>query len=184
MAEQEKNSSLPELEVFVPEKKVIICLYCKQPIETEYIEIKKGKFAHKECAEQNPNNEEKLLNYICHLYELEYVPPRVKRQLTQYKKEFGYTDTGMAKTLEFMYEIKHLQINKIAFNTYGLGLLKSYYDQAHDYYYAIWEAQQSQQKTLTERPEDLLIRQVEVTIPSPKRKEKKKRRLFSFLDKE
>lgn len=90
----------------------------------------------------------------------------------------------MAKTLEFMYEVKRVSIDKTAFNKYGLGLIKSYYDQAHDYYYAIWEAQQNQQRTLTERPEDLMIRQVEVTIPPPKRQEKKKRRLFSFLDKE
>lgn len=185
--EREKNSQLPELEIIVPEEQPVVCVYCKQPFKRSEnpscVEIKHGKFAHKACAEQG-NDKEKLYEYICHLYSLEFVPPRVQKQLAQFKENYRYTYTGMAKTLEFMYEVKHIPIDKTAFNKYGLGLLKNFYDQAHDYYYAIWEAQQNQQRVLKESPDDLVIRQVEIIIPPPKRQEKKKRHLFNFLDKE
>lgn len=112
------------------------------------------------------------------------MPPRVQKQIKDYIANYDYTYTGIAKTLEYMYTVKNIPVDKVAFETYGIGLVKNYFDQAKRYYYAIWEAQQNQQEALDNFSIEAFIPQeVEVSIPVPKRKELK-RQLFTFLDKE
>lgn len=145
-----------------------------------------GKYAHKKCAELEEKREltdqEKLNKLITEMYDLEFVPPRVQKQIKDYAQKYNYTYSGMLKTLEYMYFIKKLNIDKIAFNTYGIALVKNYYDRAHDYYYAIWEAHQRQEAVLSAGElEQFIPKVVEVSIPLPKR-QAPKRNLFSFLD--
>lgn len=150
--------------------------------------MSEGKYAHIKCYEAEQKREltdkEKLDRLIIQLYELEYVPPRVQKQIKEYTEKYNYTYSGIIKTLQYMYVIKGLNLDKVAFNTYGIGLVKNYYERAHDYYYAIWEAQQKQ--SFISKPEDLekfIPKVVEINIPLPQRQELK-RQLFSFLDEE
>lgn len=83
-----------------------------------------------------------------------------------------------------MFTVKHIPIDKVAFDAYGIGLVKNYFDQAKRYYYAIWEARQSQKETLEAYSLNTFIpKPVEIQIPTPRRKELK-RHLFTFLDQE
>lgn len=185
-----ENSKTPELEIIDPTL-IVTCIYCKKEFNkenTEYEIIGEGKYVHKSCKvieeKRELTDQEKLSKLIIELYDLEFVPPRVQKQIKDYMQKYNYTYSGILKTLEYMHFIKKLPIDKIAFNTYGIGLVKNYYSRAHDYYYAIWEAQQNQIQVLaTCQFEDFVPKQVEVTIPTPKR-QVLKRNLFSFLDAE
>lgn len=179
-----------DLEIFDPTDEVE-CVYCKKKFlksKTAFKITENGKYAHEQCFELEQKREltdkEKLNNLIIQLYELKFVPPRVQKQINDYITKYDYTYTGIAKTLEYMFTVKGIPIDKVAFDTYGIGLVKNYFDQAKRYYYAIWEAQQSQKETLKEYSADILVpKPVEVAIPTPKRKELK-RQLFMFLDQE
>lgn len=191
MREKVKNLKIPELPIIDPADEVE-CVYCKKKFfkskTPNYKVLDNGKFAHTECCELEGKREltdkEKLNNFIIQLYELKFVPPRVQKQINDYIAKYDYTYTGIAKTLEYMYIVKSMSLDKAAFDTYGIGLVKSFYDQAKRYYKAIWEAQQSQKRTLKGySSEDLLPKPIEVSVPAPQRKEQK-RQLFTFLDEE
>lgn len=189
LREKQINPNL-DLEIFDPTDEVE-CVYCKKKFlksKTAFKITKNGKFAHEQCYDLEQKREltdkEKLYNLIIQLYELKFVPPRVQKQITDYITKYDYTYTGIAKTLEYMFTVKNLPVDKVAFDTYGIGLVKNYFDQAKRYYYAIWEAKQSQQETIKAYSLDTFVpKPTEVSIPVPKRKELK-RSLFTFLDRE
>ena len=75
----------------------------------------------------------------------------------------------------YFYEIKKNDTSKA---NGGIGIIPYVYNDAFNYYYAIWEAQQKNtEKVLS----DYTIETQEVFIPIPQRKIKK-RELFTFLD--
>lgn len=188
--EKQKNPQTPELEIFDPTDEVE-CAYCKKKFlksKTSFKLLSNGKFVHDTCFELEQKREltdkEKLDRFIIQLYEVDFVPPRVQKQVKEYIANYGYTYTGIAKTLEYMYTVKNIPVDKVAFDTYGIGLVKSYFDQAKRYYYAIWEAQQNQEAALENLSIEAFVpKSIEVSIPVPKRKELK-RQLFTFLDAE
>lgn len=191
LREKVKNPQLANLPVVDPTDEVE-CYICKKKFfkskTADYLLISDGKYAHKECLELESKREltdkEKLDKFILQLYDLTFVPPRVQKQVKEYAEKYNYSYSGMMKTLEYMYAVKGLNVDKTAFNTYGIALIKSYYDRAHDYYYSIWEAQQNQNRVLESYSlETFIPKTVEINIPLPKRKELK-RQLFSFLDEE
>lgn len=191
LREKVKNPALADLPIIDPTDEVE-CTYCKKKFfksQTKNFKIlDNGKFAHAECYELESKREltdkEKLDRLIIQLYELKFVPPRVQKQINDYVSKYDYTYSGIAKTLEYMYVVKGMSLDKAAFDTYGIGLVKTYFDQAKRYYKAIWEAQQSQKETLKGfSATEFVPKPVEVSIPVPKRKELK-RQLFTFLDKE
>jgi hypothetical protein len=78
----------------------------------------------------------------------------------------------------YFYEVKGNSIEKA---NNGIGIVPYIYKDAYNYYYSIWEANQ---KNKDKTAADLQIQQQVVHIKSPERPQKRKRRLFSFLDKE
>lgn len=192
LREKELNpKKIPDLEIVDPNDEVE-CAFCKKVFSKsttlDFKTLPGGGFAHAACYEADQRREktdqEKLNELLIKMYDLEFVPPRVQRQIKEYNTKYNYSYSGMLKTLEYMHFVKNLPVDKVAFNEYGLGLMKSYYDRAHDYYYAIWEAQQNQYQVLGHSAVDeLLPKQIAITIPPPQRKEKRHRK-FSFLDRE
>ena len=111
------------------------------------------------------------------LFGYDYVPPRAKRQINDYVSEYNYTYSGMLKALIYYYEIQGGDLEKAHD---GIGILPYIYNDARNYYFNLWQAQQ---KNEYKNIEQFKPRVVEVRIPAPKRNVTK-RNLFSFLDEE
>jgi hypothetical protein len=160
------------------------CFWCHQAIypgQADIIEMPqlKGRYVHKKCNEQHPaDDKEELIVYLIKLYDLkdDYVLPKFSLQLSDFEKQYNFTYSGMLKSLKYWYEIKKNPVNK----NYGLGIIPHIYKQAHDYYYALWMAQQqNKEKNIN----DYIPKDIEIIIPPPKR-QITKRKLFTFLDEE
>lgn len=177
------TKNLPELEICDPADEVICCV-CKKPLhkkKDECAQIHGDKWAHKTCAEieskRQLTEEEVLHEYIKKLFNTNFVAPRVKKQINEYVSEYNYTYSGILKSLKYYYEIKHGSIEK---SGGGIGIVPYIYKDAYNYYYAQWQAQQKN----IHKPIQQYIPQVkEIVIPPPQR-QIKKRKQFTFLDKE
>ena len=166
---------------------IVTCVYCRQKFDrdkVDFIQVSPRRYAHKECSElegQRLYKEEAdkiaLENYIIKLLKIEYVTPRIRKQLNTYVEQYGYTYSGMHKALIYFYEIKG---NSPERANGGVGIIPYVYQDAYNYYYALWEANQNNKDKVIE---DYVPLQIEVKIPSPQKKVKK-RELFSFLDEE
>ena len=111
------------------------------------------------------------------LFKLDYVTPRIRKQINQYVSEYNYSYTGILKALKYFYEIKKNSLEK---SQNGIGIVPYIYNDAYNYYYALWLAQQkNENKELINKA----YKTEEIHIPIPQRKIKK-RKLFSFLDEE
>ena len=163
------------------------CKCCNQYFDRDTVPcVKEGnRYSHKECYEKRTVTEQKEENdkaaldkYIITLFKLDYVTPRIQKQIKQYVEEYHYSYSGIHKALVYFYEVKGNSIDK---SNNGIGIVPYIYKDAYNYYYSIWEANQ---KNRDKSAEDFKIQQCTVHIKSPKRPTKKKRKLFSFLDKE
>ena len=166
---------------------IVTCVYCKKKFDRDkipFVQISQRRYAHKECSEQENQRLFKeeadkiaLENYIIQLLKLEYITPRIRKQLNTYQEQYGYTYSGMHKALIYFYEIKGNSVEKA---NGGIGIIPYVYQDAYNYYYALWEAQQSNKDKNIETyiPVEEVVR-----IPVPQRK-LKKRKLFTFLDEE
>ena len=110
-----------------------------------------------------------------HLIKENYISPRVRKQIKTFVEEYHYTYSGMKKALVYFYEIKRNDVSKA---NGGIGIIPYCYEQAKNYYYAIWLAQQkNEDKVIVNYTPEI----VEVRIPPPQLK-KRKRNIFSFLE--
>ena len=83
----------------------------------------------------------------------------------------------MLKALVYFYEIKGNSVDKA---NGGIGIIPFIYNDAYNYYYSLWLAnQKNEDKDIS----TFTPQAIEVTIPCPKR-EIRRRRLFTFLDQE
>ena len=166
---------------------IVTCVYCKKKFDRDkipFVQISQRRYAHKECSEQENQRLFKeeadkiaLENYIIQLLKLEYITPRIRKQLNTYQEQYGYTYSGMHKALIYFYEIKGNSVEKA---NGGVGIIPYVYQDAYNYYYALWEAKQANKDKEIETyiPVEEVVR-----IPVPQRK-LKKRKLFTFLDEE
>lgn len=140
------------------------------------------RYAHMECwaykeshKTQDEIDRESLEEYIMKLFGLNVISPKIKRQIDQYHNEYYYTYTGMKKALIYHFEVKKGDIKQ---TNGGIGIVPYVYEQAREYYYQIWLAQQQNvDKVLN----DYLPEVVKIKIKNPERKSKR-RTLFGFLD--
>lgn len=117
------------------------------------------------------------------LFKSDYVYPKVKRQIKSYIEDYGFTYSGILKALIYYYEVKGNTFDELKAGG-GIGIVVYVYQQAYNYYYAIWEAQQRQEEVLAGSSlEEFIPKIIEITIPVPKR-QILKRQLFTFLDEE
>jgi len=166
---------------------IVTCVYCKKKFDRDklpFVQVSQRRYAHKECAESETQRLFKeeadklaLENYIIQLLKIEYITPRIRKQLNTYIEQYGYTYSGMHKALIYFYEIKGNSVEKA---NGGVGIIPYVYQDAYNYYYALWEANQANKEKVIK---NYVPEQIEVTISSPQRK-LKKRKLFSFLDEE
>lgn len=137
------------------------------------------RYVHKACAATHPaDDKERLTLYIIKMFRLkdDFIIPKYMKQLTQYEKDYNFTYSGMLSSLKYWYEVKH---NPVDLNR-GVGIIPYVYKDAREYYYALWLADQENQK---KNMNEFIPKDIEVVISPPQRKIEK-RKMFTFLDKE
>ena len=165
----------------------VTCVYCKQKFDRDrlpFIQVSARRYAHQECSlteDEKKNKEEQdkidLENYIMSLFKTDYIDAKIRKQIKQYKEEYNYTYSGIRKALVYFFEIKGNSIEKA---NGGIGIVPYVYQQAYNYYLALWQAQQKNQDKIIV---DYIPKVKEIIIPKPQRKIKKQN-LFTFLDEE
>ena len=123
------------------------CKYCQQIFDRDkepFIKVSERRYAHLQCAEQNTKQktqEQQDLNelekYIKELFSISSITPKIRKQIKEYKEKYKYTYSGMKKTLIWWFEIKGNSVDKA---NGGIGIIPYIYQQAHDYYYALFLA--------------------------------------------
>ena len=183
LREAEINPNYVKKEIIDPNDNVI-CAYCKKPMskkDEDCVMVGNNKYVHKSCQELESQREktdrEKLEEYIKELFQISYIEPRVKAQIKKYVEEYNYTYSGMQKALYYHYEIKGGDKSKA---NGGIGIVPYVYQNAYNYFYELWLAQQKNKDVQIELYQP---RVKEIVIPRPERKIKK-RPLFTFLDEE
>lgn len=166
----------------------VVCPVCNKKFDRDKTEfVKEGRrYLHIECAqtaEERLSKEEKdkraLNQYIMQLFGTEYVNPRIQTQIRKYTSENGFTYAGILMALKYFYEVRHGDIEKAHG---GIGIVEYIYQDARNYYFDIWQAQQVNKG----KQIDLYIpanNVKEITIKAPVKKPFLKR-IFSFLDEE
>lgn len=164
------------------------CFYCGKTFNRDkepFVPIEgKRRYAHESCYnEQNKIDEKtkedklKLENYIKELFNYDTIPDTVQRQIKKYINENNYTYSGILKSLIFFFEIKGGDKEKAQGR---IGIVPYVYNDAFNYYYALWEAQQRNEQV---QISDFVTPTIEVKIKNPERKPMgRKRKIFSFLD--
>jgi hypothetical protein len=163
------------------------CPYCGKTFDRnleEFVQINSRRYAHKLCYDQYQSHltqEEKdleaLHNYIKQLFKTDTISARIEKQIKDYHNERNYTYSGICKSLIYFYQVKG---NSIERANGGIGIVPYVYEDARNYYTAIFMAQQSNQAKPVEQWKPKVI---EVIIPPPVSKPIKSTR-FSFLDEE
>lgn len=161
------------------------CKYCEKEFDRDkepFVQISARRYAHKSCAEEHEQNktqeerdQEALEKYIMQLFDEPFVNARIKKQIKEYQEQYGYTYSGMLKTLVWWFEVKGNSIEKA---NGGIGIIPYVYQNACDYYYSLYLAK------LANEEKDVVqylpqIREIEIESP---RVYIKPHRLFSMED--
>ena len=162
----------------------VICPICKQRFnrdKTECVEIGK-RYAHVSCAQdakerlsQEEKDKQELEEYIMKLFGTKITVDC--SAMNYYITKNNYSYSGIRKALIYFYEVKHGDKTKA---NRRISIVPYVYEDAYNYYYSLWEAQQKNQDIKIKPPEKIVR---EVVIPPPKRQIKLKR-IFTFLDKD
>ena len=165
-------------------KHLVKCPGCGQTFDAnqeEYI-LKSRRYWHKKCleeAEASETQEEKdlatLFKYCSQLFGKEFNFKVTERLAKKYKNDYGYSYSGMLRTLKYHYEVRNNPTDK---SNGTIGIVPYQYDAAYRYYYDIWLANQNNEPKILERYEPKVI---EITIPEPMRAPSRRKR-FTFLD--
>ena len=167
---------------------LVKCTVCGQQFDRDKVQaVKSGarRYAHYTCypeGELVPLPETvvdqdliDLENYVKELLGDDYNPARVKKQIRDYKSEYGYSYSGMLKALTWFYEVKGNSIEKA---NGGIGILPFVYQDAYNYYYSLYLAQiVNEEKDVSQYKAKVR----EIVIQSPKVAEKPIR-LFDLGD--
>ena len=147
----------------------VICKYCKERFDRDkesFVEVGARRYAHKFCADkidaaipQEEKDYNNLEKYIKQLFKIDKINAKTKKQIRDFKQEYGYTYTGMLKTLYWWYEIKG---HTIELARDGIGIVPFIYEDAEKYYYTLYLA-----KIVNEKVQEYKTKTVEVEIPPP-----------------
>lgn len=184
LREAEKLPNKPQLKIIDPTE-IVLCDYCRKEIskkDDNCICVREGHYAHKTCFEieqkRELTDEEKLNKYITErMFNLSFVPPLIQKQIKQYINDYHYSYSGMLKALIYGVEISHKLKPDPSFPT--LGYLPYIYQEAYNYYYSLWLAEQSNAQ------KNIAIPIVEeIKIVSPQRKIREKQRFLDIFEDE
>ena len=150
---------------------IVKCSVCGEKFDRDKTQaVKSGarRYAHHRCMPDgelvpltNPVDDDLLAleNYVSNLFGELYNPAKIKKQIKDYKENYGYSYSGMLKTLIWWYEIKGNSKDKAQG---GIGIIPFVYQDASRYYYSLYLAQIANNNT-----ESVKINCKEITIQSP-----------------
>lgn len=166
------------------------CKYCGIQFDRDkepWVEVSARRYAHKVCYEKavgclSPEDKiqkdeeqdlKKLENYIMVLFDESFISAKIRKQILDYRKTYGYTYSGMLKTLQWWFDIKK---NPVENANDGIGIVPYVYKQACEYFYNLYLADIANEDLKDYTPEI-----VEITIKSP-RAEKRKKKEFKLME--
>ena len=166
------------------------CSICQSTFDRdkeEFVMTSARRYAHKACYERQQENldgEEKarkeILEYTKKLFKENFNKVKIETQMEKMVREKKYNYSGILKTLVYWYEVKNGDVEK---SHYSIGIVPYVYQDAYNYYYNIWLAQQANAGKNIEifKPKEKIV-----VIKNPVRTPKTKRKIFSFnfLDEE
>ena len=138
----------------------VICSVCKQRFDRDKVQaVKTGarRYAHYRCKQDGelvplPKQEidEDLIeleNYIKKLLKEDFINAKVRKQIKDFQQQYGYSYSGMLKSLIYFYEVKGNSTEKA---NGGIGIVPFVYKDAYRYYYSIFLAKnQNKEKDLS-----------------------------------
>ena len=163
----------------------VICKYCGETFDrdtTPFVAVGSRRYAHKECGEkyevkltQNEKDYNELLEYTKKIFS-DVSLAKIKMQIRKYKMEYGYDYLSILNALKYFYEIKKNDVDK---SNGGIGIVPYIYEEANKYF-----KEEERIKNINSNIDiaSFKPKTINVTISSPIRKIKQKRKLFSFLD--
>ena len=110
--------------------RMVTCPECKDKLHKEDGVYEKPHYYHTDCYAKKLIRRE-LFDYICRLMNLKSPGPIIYAQRKKYINEYGYTDEGILNTLKYIYEVKHMSVQKA---DERIGLVPYYYDKAQLYF--------------------------------------------------
>lgn len=154
------------------------CYECKGSIpQDEVIQYNKHNY-HPDCYEQVLARDQFRL-YVCELFGLKQPGPTnwaLRKQLN----EKGIDDTGIVRTLKYMYEVKRMHVPSGKYKE-TIVLVEKYYCQAEDY----WDAQKAREKRIANIMADALAQEkTATTIVAVSRATQRKPTLLSIEEPE
>lgn len=169
-------------------KHIVKCSICGEQFDAntvEFVKTSARRYAHACCygaksAEMTQEEKDKIAleEYIKQLLNITTINPRIRKQIKTYIEEYKYTYSGIKKALIYFFEIRGNSVEKA---NGGIGIVPYVYKQSFDYYYGLWLAKQKNEDKNIETYQPTII---EIKITPPKRNPKRRKKLFSFLDKE
>ena len=163
------------------------CSICGETFDRdkiEFVQTSSRRYAHLTChlrekgeLSEEENSRLKIYAYTKNLFKNNYNKTKIDNHLAKLIKENpNYTYSGIFKSLVYWYEVRHGDVEK---SYYGLGIVPYIYEQAYQYYYSIWAAQQNNKD---KKIEDYVAKETVVKIVTPKRIPFIKERHFNLLD--
>jgi hypothetical protein len=168
-------------------KHVIKCAVCGESFDTNEIQaVRYGvrRYAHYDCypqgelvpiieskrskKEETKETKEKdpdlkaLMDYINQLFGDKCNWAMTQKYIKKFKEEDNYSYSGILKSLIYFYEVKHNPIDKAKGS---IGIVPFVYQDAYNYYYSVYMAQQNMQNGTVNKDNV-----VEKTIKIPKSK--------------
>ena len=166
----------------------VICAICKEKFDRDKypaVLVSSRRYAHASCAgalspedTQKEKDRKALEQYIMKLFNLEHMDGRITLQIQKYLQDHPeYTYSGIRRTLEYFYEVKHNSLEKA---NGGIGIVPWVYEEAKRYYYNQWLLSQKN----AEKDIQAYVPKVREIVIQPPKREPKKKRIFTFLDEE
>lgn len=163
----------------------VICSVCKQRFDRDKVQaVKTGarRYAHYRCKQDGelvplPKQEidEDLIeleNYIKKLLKEDFINAKVRKQIKDFQQQYGYSYSGMLKSLIYFYEVKNNPIDK---SNGSIGIVPFVYKDAYNYYLSIFLAN-DQNKNIT------FIQKVKEYIIKPPKKRGTKNKLLDWSE--
>lgn len=159
---------------------VVTCIHCKKKFDRDiipFVEVGGNRYIHLACRDafysgktQAEIDLEALHNYIKKLLDQRVLNQKVIRQIHEYRSSYGYSYSGMLKTLKWWYEIEGNKVDKA---NNGIGIIPYIYKDALDYYYKLYLAEE------LNKGKNFEVQTLEVNITPPQRKTKE-RKMFDI----
>ena len=147
------------------------CAKCGEYFDADiipYDKVSSRRYAHKVCKNPIPDLVDRieLETYLKKLFNVEALTFKVGKQIDDFVEQYGYTYTGILKTLQYWYDIKKHSVDK-AWG--GIGIVPYIYDDAKKYYYQIYLAQEANKDVEVDKSYQVNV--INVSAPKPQRPE-------------